>query len=79
MQNEPHDLHHEFPEYSVQIHALKVGNAHFAKIFKEYHLINKEIQRIEHGLEAVSDTYLEGIKKIRLSLKDEVFSMLRAV
>jgi len=42
-----HDLHHEFPEYSEEIHELKMTNNHFAKLFKEYHEINKEVLKIE--------------------------------
>ena len=45
-----HDLHHEFPEYYDRIHELKAGNSHFARLFEEYHDINREILRIEEGV-----------------------------
>jgi uncharacterized protein len=72
-----HDLIHEFPEYRDAIHELKMKDNHFARLFDEYHDIDHEIVRIENGAEASSDDYLENRKKIRLKLKDELFSMLR--
>jgi uncharacterized protein YdcH (DUF465 family) len=44
---EQHDLHHEFPEYRDQIHALKVSNGHFARLFDEYHDVNRHVVRVE--------------------------------
>ena len=75
---EAHDLAHEFPEYKAAIHAMKISDAHFAKLFEEYHVANKEIHRIEVGAENTSDEYLEGLKKQRLVLKDQLFGMLQA-
>ena len=72
-----HDLIHEFPEYRDAIHELKMNDNHFARLFDEYHDIDHEVVRIENGAEASSDDYLENRKKIRLKLKDELFSMLR--
>lgn len=76
MFGEHHDLHHEFPEYSDRIHQLKVESNHFSKLFEEYHAVDKEVHRIEQGLETPSDDYVEEIKKKRLSLKDQLFDML---
>lgn len=78
MELQQHDLHHEFPEYKDAIHHLKTSNQHFAKLFDEYHRVNKDIRRIEENEEPVTDTALEGMKKQRLKLKDELHGMLRA-
>lgn len=77
MSLEKHDLHHEFPEFKDAIHELKTGNAHFARLFTEYHEVDHEVHRIETGAETPSDDYLEERKKQRLSLKDELYKMLR--
>ncbi len=77
MYGEHHDLNHEFPEYSDKIHALKTGNAHFAKLFDEYHDVDKEVRHIEQALETPSDEYTEEIKKKRLNLKDQLFEMIK--
>jgi uncharacterized protein YdcH (DUF465 family) len=78
MELQQHDLHHEFPEYKDAIHQLKTGNHHFAKLFDEYHRVNKDIRRIEENEEPVTDEALEEMKKQRLLLKDELHTMLRA-
>jgi uncharacterized protein YdcH (DUF465 family) len=75
---EKHDLHSEFPEFNDEIHHLKINNAHFSRLFKEYHGVNQEVVRIEQGLENTSDTYLEQLKLKRLNLKDNLFIMLKA-
>ena len=74
---EKHDLHHEFPEFDKEIHHLKMNDNHFARLFKEYHEVTHEVNRIEQGVENTSDDYIEQRKKIRLKLKDELFVMLK--
>jgi uncharacterized protein YdcH (DUF465 family) len=74
---EKHDLVHELPEYRDQIHDLKMNNAHFAKLFDEYHEVDHEVHRIETGVETPSDEYLEERKKVRLNLKDQLFTMIK--
>lgn len=72
-----HDIGREFPEYRERIHELKTGNAHFARLFDEYHLVDREIARIEQEIEPATDEHAEALKKQRLKLKDELFGMLR--
>jgi uncharacterized protein YdcH (DUF465 family) len=78
MFGEHHDLLHELPEYKDKIHELKTSNAHFAKLFDQYHEVDHEVRRIEQGVETPSDDYAEEVKKKRLALKDELFQMLQA-
>lgn len=75
---ENHSLVKELPEYKDQIHNLKMENRHFAKLFNAYDEVDHEIIRIEEGVENTSDEYVEGLKKKRLQLKDEMFDMLKA-
>lgn len=77
MHGEKHDLFHEFPEYQEKIRQLKSQDNHFAKLFDEYHEVNKEVRRIEQEIETPSDTYTEDLKKRRLHLKDEIYSILK--
>ncbi len=79
MLNEKHDLVHELPEHKDTIRNLKMTNQHFAKLFDEYHEVDHEVHRIETGIENTSDDYLEGRKKVRLYLKDELFRMIKEV
>ena len=78
MQVDHHPLSSEFPEYKQAIHELKTGNAHFAKLFNEYDETDKAINRAENGAEHLGDVALESLKKIRVSLKDQLFQILQS-
>jgi uncharacterized protein YdcH (DUF465 family) len=73
-----HDLLHELPEFRDRIHALKMRDSHFARLFAEYHELDHEIHRIEQGVEPTSDAVLEDLKKQRLKLKDDLYQILKA-
>jgi hypothetical protein len=78
MSHVPHELHEEFPGQTDALHSLKIGNAHFARLADEYHEVNREIHRIETDVAPASDEALEGLKKTRLLLKDQIAAMLAA-
>lgn len=73
-----HDLVSELPEYKEQIHTLKTSNAHFAKLFDEYHTVNREVIRLEGENVPVTDEAFENLKKQRLALKDQLYMMLKS-
>ncbi len=77
MHVEHHDLAQEFPEFKEQIHTLKLEDAHFARLFAEYQQVDKAICRSESGIEAMADEALEEMKKLRLHLKDDLYTRLR--
>ena len=78
MQIENHSLANEFPEHKERIHDLKMSDMHFLRLFNEYHDVDKEVHHFESGAEATSDEHLETLKVKRLSLKDQLFSILNA-
>ena len=43
----PHAIHEEFPQEGERIHALKVSNAHFARLLEEYDQVNDEVAGAE--------------------------------
>jgi uncharacterized protein YdcH (DUF465 family) len=43
-----------------------------------YEEIDKQVYRIEEGIETPEDSVLTALKKRRLELKDEIATMLRA-
>lgn len=73
-----HPLIHEFPEHREAIHELKTSNAHFRRLFDEYHRLDREVVRIEGEIAPASDAVAEGLKKRRLQLKDDLHRMLAA-
>ena len=76
MSHTPHELAEEFPDQIDRIHDLKTSNAHFVKLFDQYHEINRAIHRAETDIEPTDDFHLEDMKKQRLALKDEIAGML---
>ncbi len=72
-----HDLLHEFPEFKEKIHELKISDAHFRRLFDEYHEVDKEVSRIESDIEPRAAFALEDLKKKRLLIKDQLFAILK--
>jgi len=76
MSHVPHELAAEFPELKDRIHELKTSNAHFLRLYGEYHEINREVHRIEAAGLNVADEHYESIKKKRMELKDDLYAIL---
>jgi hypothetical protein len=77
MSNTPHELAEEFPADVEKMQTLKQGNAHFAKLFDEYHEVNGKIHRAETDVEPMSDDHQTELRKTRMALKDEIAKLLR--
>jgi uncharacterized protein YdcH (DUF465 family) len=78
MSVEHHDLIHEFPELKERIHSLKVSDAHFRKLFDEYHKLTRTIEKMEDEVTPVASHTEEEAKVRRLHLKDEMYRLLVA-
>ncbi|WP_321490589.1 YdcH family protein [uncultured Hyphomonas sp.] len=78
MSHTPHELAEEFPDLADKIHALKTSDAHFAKLADAYHELNRQIHRIETDVEPASDEHQTELRKQRMALKDEIYTMLKA-
>ena len=71
-----HDLAREFPANAEMIHRLRRSDRHFSALCDRYHVVNRDIHRIETGVEAAADERLEVLKKQRLAMADEVAAIL---
>lgn len=78
MTHTPHELHEEFPEHADRIHQLKTDDAHFAKLFDEYHEVNRAVHRAETDVEPTNDEHMEQMRIRRMQLKDQLYAMLTA-
>ena len=78
MSHVPHELAEEFPDAVERIHALKTSDTHFAKLADEYHELNREIHRAETDVEPISDAHMTDLRKKRMALKDEIYTILTA-
>lgn len=77
MSNTPHELAEEFPELAEKMSALKVSDAHFAKLAEEYHTLNRAVHRAETNVEPVEQLAEAEMRKKRAALKDEIYSYLK--
>jgi uncharacterized protein YdcH (DUF465 family) len=78
MSTEHHPLLSDFPEHRERIHELKTHDAHFRRLFDEYHEIDKTVYRMDENIEPASDETMEAAKSRRLALKDELLRLLKA-
>lgn len=76
MSLEHHDIHHEFPEHKDKISELKTSDAHFLKLYDDYHETDANIRKIEDQVDSSSDERLDKLKTHRVYLKDEIYKML---
>lgn len=78
MVQDHHPLSKDFPELKDKIHTLKTSNTHFARLEREYEDLDKAVVRLETGVEHGSSAELEQKKLLRVTLKDELYAMLKA-
>jgi len=76
MSHTPHELAEEFPEHVEKMHTLKTSDAHFAKLFDEYHEINRAVHRAETNVEPVEELAEVAMRKQRGALKDQIYQIL---
>ena len=77
MEGQHHHLAAEFPEFKDKIHTLKMENAHFVKLSTDYEEIDKKIARSESRIELLTELEEGVLRKERLKIKEEIYSMLK--
>jgi uncharacterized protein YdcH (DUF465 family) len=66
-----------FPEFSELISQLRSSDRHFSHLFDKHNDLDEQIQRMEaHRLQA-TPTEIETLKKEKLLLKDQLYSLLK--
>jgi uncharacterized protein YdcH (DUF465 family) len=74
---EHHPLHREFPDLKHQLQRLLANDGHFARLAEEYAAVDKRIYQVESGREAMDELQIQGLKRQRVALKDELDERLR--
>jgi uncharacterized protein YdcH (DUF465 family) len=77
MSNTPHTLHDESPADAAKISALKVSDAHFARLLLDYDAVNDKVHRAETRLDLLTEAEEETLRKQRARLKDQIAAALR--
>ncbi|MCA8868397.1 MAG: YdcH family protein [Rhodobacteraceae bacterium] len=78
MTHTPHELTEEFPDKIETMQRLKQSDPHFARLFDDYHEINRAVHRAETDIEPTDDFNMVEMRKRRLALKDEIWSLVSA-
>lgn len=76
MSHIPNEVADDFPEHADRVRDLKISDPHFARLVHEYHQINRVIDRAESLVEFVEELTGFAMRKTRIRLKDEIYSML---
>jgi len=76
MTHTPHEFHEEFPEHADRISELKQSDRHFAKLYDEYHHVNRAVHRAETNVEPIAGSAETDLRKRRAILKDELYRKL---
>lgn len=73
-----HHLTDEFPQMSGTINELKGNDPKFAQLLSKYDETDKRIYGLEVKSRPVADIYVEELKKERLKLKDQLYTILNS-
>ncbi|MGX2948303.1 YdcH family protein [Frederiksenia canicola] len=66
-----------FPEFRDLITKLKTEDAHFARLFDKHNDLDQKIKNMEANIELATTTEVEVLKKEKLHIKDELYSILK--
>jgi uncharacterized protein len=66
-----------FPEYRDLITSLKNNDHHFTRLFDQHNELDQKIKNMEAGIEMATNVEIETLKREKLQLKDELYTILK--
>ena len=66
-----------FPEYRELITKLKTTDHHFLNLFDKHNALDQKIKNMESHIEAGTLEQIETLKKEKLLLKDQLYTVLK--
>ncbi len=66
-----------FPEYRDLISQLKTSDLHFSHLFDQHNALDQKIKNMESHIEHGTHADIEILKKEKLHLKDQVYTILK--
>lgn len=66
-----------FPEYRALITELKSTDAHFVSLYHRHNALDQQVKRMEAHTEPGTPEEIETLKKEKLRLKDELYTILK--
>lgn len=76
MHNGNHALTRDFPELKDRIQELRQSDNHFKNLEEKYNALDVEIAKDVSGEQPLSEDHLEDLKRQRVVLKDELYTLL---
>ena len=72
-----HFIEGEFPEFQSEINRLKNDDPDFVRLLVDYDETDKRIYGLEQQSLPISDDHIGSLKRHRLILKDQLYSILK--
>ena len=66
-----------FPEHRELITQLKTTDRHFLNLFDKHNDLDQKIKNLEAHIEHATQVEVETLKKEKLALKDELYTILK--
>lgn len=66
-----------FPEYRELISSLKGNDHRFTRLFDQHNALDQKIKNMEDGQEIATNVEIETLKREKLQLKDEIYTILK--
>ena len=66
-----------FPEYRDLISKLKTSDHHFTRLFDQHNDLDQRIRNMENHIAMGTHQEIEVLKKEKLMLKDQLYSILK--
>ena len=68
-----------FHEYRDLITELKTSDRYFQNLFEKHNTLDQKIKNMEAHLEPGTPDEIEGLKKKKLAIKDELYTLLQKI
>jgi len=68
-----------FPEYRDLITQLKTTDRHFLNVFDKHNELDQKIKNMEAHMEPGTPDEIEVLKKKKLAIKDELYTLLQKI
>lgn len=66
-----------FPEHRDLITQLKTTDRHFMRLFDQHNALDQKIKNMEVSASPAKHEEIETLKKEKLSLKDQIYTVLK--
>ena len=66
-----------FPEFRERITQLKTTDHHFMRLFDQHNALDQKVKNMETHIEPGTQEEIETLKKEKLLLKDQLYTILK--